>query len=388
MYRLKQQKSAYFDYAATTPVDSLVVDEMSPYWEAGGLFGNPSSIQHSFGTRANEAIDYARKRVAASLGASLREVFWTSGATEANNIAIQGAMRVAQKPISNLITVATEHHAVLDPANYLKAHGAQVEILPVSASGLLDIDRLEDALRISKKALVSIMWVNNETGVLQNIASIANLCKAYGAFLHVDATQAIGRVPINLRKVPIDLLSCSAHKVYGPKGVGALFVRRGVPLEPLYLGGGQEMGIRPGTLPVPLIVGMGKAFDLGIKDMKKSEKTISVWHERVTESTRSCGGAKVNGALGSKIPHILNISFDGIERDLASAFQRTAVSNGSACTSAKTRASHVLMAMGLSKKRALASIRISFGRFTSDKEVNVLIDEIASIITKLRGRRI
>ena len=387
MHRLKKQRTAYFDYAATTPVDPLVVKEMEPYWEPEGIFGNPSSVQHGYGTRAAEAVEFARKRVAALVGAGSGQIVWTSGATESNNIAILGIMRAPRKTPARLITVATEHHAVLDPAKRLRASGILVDILPVGATGLLDLDRLANALRNGGGTLVSVMWVNNETGVIQPVSEIARICRKHRALLHIDATQAIGKLPVNVRKIPVDLLSCSAHKVYGPKGIGALFVRRGVSLEPVYSGGGQERGIRPGTLPVPQIVGMGKAFELATKGLKKPQREIPAWHELVRDVANDLGDAKMNGAPKSKVPHILNISFDGIERDLASAFSKAAVSNGSACTTAKTEASHVLMSMGLSKRKALASLRISFGRVTTDKEVEMLVAELVEKVSKLRGRK-
>lgn len=383
MHRLKKGQVAYFDYAATTPTDPRVLEAMLPYFGPDGVFGNPSSVQHGFGTAAAEAVEIARKRIALVAGVKPSEVIWTSGATEANNLALRGVLGSEAKKPRKLITVATEHLSILDTAKALRKEGFALEVLPVRRNGLIDLDRLETLVR-STKSLVSVMWVNNETGVIQPIDKIASICRAAGAIIHVDAAQAMGKTSINIKKIPVDLMSLSAHKVYGPKGVGALVVRRGITLKPLASGGAQERGIRPGTLPTPLIAGMGKAFEISAKEDNKQVKQIDAWHKHTSKFINELDDAKLNGDSKNKVPHILNASFGGISTSLLSSLPKLALSNSSACTTQKTTASHVLMAMGLSKFQALNSLRISFGRFTTDDQVNQMIAEIGNIVSNIR----
>ncbi len=377
-------RPAYFDYAATTPADHRVLDEMLPHFGPDGAFGNPSSVQHRHGTAAAEMVESARRRVALAVGARPAEIVWTSGATEADNLAIRGALRAPARRTRRLVTVSTEHLAVLDTARAMRKEGFAVDVLPVNRMGMVDLDRLRSLVRAAP-ALVSVMWVNNETGVVQPIGQIAEICKAAGALLHVDAAQAAGKVDISIKRIPVDLMSLSAHKVYGPKGIGALVVRRGTALQPLASGGGQERGLRPGTVPAPLAVGMGKAFEIQAKERDRLAKSASTWHDRVAGLVESLGDARINGERAGKVPHILSASFGGIGRDLLAALPGVALSSSSACTTEKVATSHVLTGMGLTKSQALASLRVSFGRFTTDAEVDLLAGEISRAIPALRG---
>lgn len=382
MHRLNPDSVDYFDYAATTPVAPEVLDEMLPYFGPDGVFGNPSSVQHEHGIAASEAVETARKRVALLTGARPGEIVWTSGATEANNLAIRGTLGAAKRPL-RLVTAETEHLTVLDVAKSLRKEGVELDVLPVNSKGLIDLDRLQSAVRAAP-CLVSIMWVNNETGVLQPVSEIASICKAEGAILHVDAVQAVGKTDVDVTNIPVDLMSVSSHKVYGPKGIGALFVRRGVSLKPQMYGGGQERSVRPGTLPVPQIVGIGKAFHMQIKERTPNAMTISALHDRVVEFLKSLGSCRINGDQASKVPHILNVCFDGISGSLLAAMPKFAMSTSSACTTQKTVVSHVLRGMGLSKAQAMNSVRISFGKFTTDNQVSRLMQGFETAVTKLR----
>ena len=352
-----------------------------PFWGAEGMFGNASSVQHSYGSEASDAVEMARKKMALLVGARLSEIVWVSGATEANNLAIQGVLKAPAKKPRRLVTVCTEHNAVLDVAKAARQDGHQVVVLPVNSKGIVNVDKLHEHIR-DGKALVSVMWVNNETGVIQPIEEISQICQKCGALLHVDAAQALGKVRIDLRKLPLDLMSLSAHKIYGPKGIGALFVRRGVALRPLCWGGGQEKGLRAGTLPVPLIVGMGKAGELVSKEWKKQHTQATRWHDSVIATVREIGGQS-NGDCSKKVPHILNISFEKASGSLIGTLKHIAVSNGAACSTAKVTASHVLRGMGLKKSIAMNSLRISFGRFTTDDDVQMLIRELRRNIPRL-----
>lgn len=375
---------AYFDYAATTPTDPRVISEMLPYFGLDGDFGNPSSLQHKFGIAAANAVEHARRHIALATGTRPGEVIWTSGATEANNLAIRGILSTPTRQARRLITQATEHPAVLDTARAVRQGGAQVEILPVNRKGLIDLDQLH-RLVAAEPALVSIMWVNNETGVTQPIADIAHICRTNKAILHVDATQAAGKIAIDVRRVPLDLMSLSAHKIYGPKGVGALIVRRGIKLQPMVTGGGQERGLRPGTIPTPLIVGMGKAFEIMRKDRKADTQCAVQWNKRIASFVSNLGEAVIHGDPNHRVPHIISVSFGGISGDLVSSLTRVAVSNGSACATHKVAPSHVLMGMGLSRAQALSTIRISLGRFTTEDSVELLLAELGKAVANLRG---
>lgn len=372
----------YFDYAATTPVAPEVLDEMLPYFGPDGDFGNPSSVQHRHGHVASEAVETARKRVALLIGSRPGEIAWTSGATEANNLALRGVLGAAKRPLK-LVTAETEHLTVLDVARALRKDGTELEVLPVSSKGLIDLDRLRSMVRRAP-SFVSIMWVNNETGVIQPISEIASICKEAGAILHVDAVQAIGKEEVSVKKLPVDLMSVSSHKVYGPKGIGALFVRRGVSMQPLMFGGGQERGLRPGTLPVPQIVGMGKAFHMQLKERAKNAASIDIWHSKVVKFLASLGDIKFNGDHAAKVPHILNVCFGGVSGNLLAALPGVALSTSSACTTQKTMVSHVLRGMGLSKTQAMNSVRISFGKFTTDEQVDRLLQSFEKAVAKLR----
>ena len=380
MHRLK---TVYFDYAATTPADERVVEAMAPYWKFGGVFGNPSSIHHSYGTEAARAVEMARKRVARLIGAQAREIIWTSGATEANNLALQGCFRPGNKPPRRLITASTEHSSVLDTAKAVRDKGVDVDVLPVDRNGRVDLERLEQAISRGD-ALVSIMWVNNETGVIQPVEEISRLCRKAGAVFHIDAAQAIGKTPVNIQKVPADLISLSAHKVYGPKGIGALFVRKEAGVSPIMWGGGQEKGLRPGTLPVPMIVGMGIAFDILRQEASVFNKQAAIWHARLAATIEGLGDSQINGGKVEKVPHIMSVSFKNLEETLIPCMTKVAISSGSACATAKTTISHVLRSMGVSRNMALSSLRISTGRHTTDQDIEVLERDLINAVTKLR----
>ena len=357
---------------------------MLPYFGNDGAFGNPSSVHHSYGTEASDAVEDARRKVARLIASRPGEIIWTSGATEANNLAIRGALNSSSGKLRGLVTVATEHSSVLETAKVMEREGHKVEILPVSSNGVVDLRKIQQAIN-GGKVLVSMMWVNNETGVIQPVQEVAKLCGQQGALLHVDAAQAAGKIDVNLKNIHIDLMSLSAHKAYGPKGIGALFLRKGVSIDPLVSGGGQEGGLRPGTLPVPLIVGMGEAFDLLRKEWKPLAKCAAVWNNKLIERVQELGEGRINGGGASKVPHILNISFKNLRENPAFSMKRTAVSNGSACATTKATASHVLRGMGLSRELAMHSLRVSFGRTTTDAEVEILISELSGVITKLRA---
>ncbi len=381
MHRLKP---VYFDYAATTPVDERVVEAMTPYWKLGGTFGNPSSIHHPYGTEAANAVEMARKRVARLIGAEAREIIWTSGATEANNLAMRGCLQAGTKSPRQLITVATEHSSVLDTAIALRKEGMDVKVLPVDRNGLVGLEELERVIS-EGDALVSIMWVNNETGIIQPVEEISSLCRKEGAILHIDAAQAIGKTPVNVQKVAADLVSLSAHKVYGPKGIGALFARKGIKINPIMHGGGQEKGIRPGTSPVPMIAGMGMAFDILRREASSFNKQAANWHARLTSTIEGLGGSQINGGKAKKVPHIINASFKNLDETLIPYMRKVAISAGSACATKRTTASHVLRGMGVSRRMALTSLRISIGRFTTDSDIEILEQDLIDALSKLRA---
>ena len=376
-----KHKKPYFDYAATTPADPRVIAAMAAYWGHGGEFGNPSSL-HQSGVAASQAAELARKQVARQINANPGSVVWTSGATEANNLALQGFVRHPKNKCNKIITLATEHSAVLDTVRALRTQGCETVILPVKSDGLVDIAVIDKELK-KGRTLLSVMWVNNETGVIQPIEQIAKLCKRYKTVFHVDAAQALGKVAIDMKKISVDLLSISGHKVYGPKGIGALYVRPRTAIAPLLHGGGQERGLRPGTLPVPLIIGMGAACSILTKEWKNENAKIEKLHDRILSSLKKDTKIKVNGGIGNKVPHILNVRFDGTRGELLPHMANVDLSSGAACSAAKIGISHVLRAMRLKRQAAQSSIRISLGRFTSKADVDNLLHRARSAVAKI-----
>jgi cysteine desulfurase len=375
----------YFDHASTTPVDTRVVREMCAYLEMDGQFGNPASTTHGFGWEAAEAVEAAREVVADTLGADPREIVWTSGATEADNLAIKGLFEAmaASTGRNKIVTLASEHKAVLDPVQYLRSHaGADVVVLNPLPSGLIDFDAL-DAVLDQSTLLVSVMAVNNETGVIQPLAEIARRTHAQGAYLHSDMAQAIGKIDTDVAQLGVDLASLSAHKVHGPKGVGALYVRRSQfrVAEQMH-GGGHERSMRSGTLPTHQLVGMAAAYRLGQDEGPEDRLRLQRYRQQVLEALAKLGGVRVNG---EGVPHILNITVDGVEAEpLMAAMPEIAISTGSACNSATLEPSHVLRSMGLSRQEGLSSLRVSFGRTTSDPDIIALIDALTRAISGLR----
>ena len=374
----------YLDYSATTPVDPRVVDAMVPW--LGKCFGNPASRSHAFGWEAEKAVETARAHVAALVGADPKEIVWTSGATESNNLAIKGAANFYKGKGRHIVTLKTEHKAVLDTFRELERQGFEATYLDVQENGLVDLAALEAALR-DDTVLVSVMFVNNEIGVVQPIEAIGELCRSRGIVFHVDAAQATGKVDFDLSTLKVDLMSFSAHKTYGPKGVGALYVRRKprVRLEAQMHGGGHERGLRSGTLPTHQIVGMGEAFRIAREEMATELPRIREQHQRLLDGLSSIEATYVNGDLVQRVPHNLNISFAYVEGEsLIMAIKDIAVSSGSACTSASLEPSYVLRALGRNDELAHSSIRFSIGRFTTDEEIGYAIELLHRKIGKLR----
>jgi len=375
----------YLDYAATTPVDRRVASKMIPYLT--DFYGNPASRSHAFGWAADEAVELAREQVCALINADPREIAWTSGATESNNLAIKGAAHFYRDKGKHLVTVATEHKAVLDSMRELEREGFEVTVLPVLESGLIDLDRFSAALR-PDTVLASVMFVNNETGVIQDIAAIGAICRAKGVLLHVDAAQAAGKVAIDLQTLPVDLMSLSAHKIYGPKGIGALYVRRKprVRIEAQMHGGGHERGMRSGTLPTHQIVGMGEAFWLAHKCMATDNARIAALRERLWAGLSKMDEVVLNGHPTQRAAQYLNASFNYVEGEsLLMGIKGVAVSSGSACTSASLEPSYVLRAMGRSDELAHSSVRFSIGRFTTEAEIDFTIEQVTSVVARLRA---
>ena len=374
----------YMDYAATNPVDPRVVDAMIPWLREH--FGNPASRSHAWGWEAEEAVEKARQYVAELIGADPREIVWTSGATESNNLAIKGAAHFYQSRGKHLITVKTEHKAVLDTMRELERQGFEVTYLDVQEDGLLSMAALEAAVR-KDTILISVMFVNNEIGVVQDIAAIGAMCRAKGIVFHVDAAQATGKVDIDLQTLPVDLMSLASHKTYGPKGIGALYVRRKprVRLEAQIHGGGHERGMRSGTLPTHQCVGMGEAFRLAKIEMAEDLKRTKVLHDRLLAGLQNLEQVFVNGHLTQRVPHNLNISFNFVEGEsLIMGIKGLAVSSGSACTSASLEPSYVLRALGRSDELAHSSLRITIGRYTTEEEIDYAISTIKHNVNKLR----
>jgi cysteine desulfurase len=372
------------DYSATTPVDPRVASMMIPYLTE--KFGNPASRSHAFGWEADEAVELARTQVAALVNADPKEIIWTSGATESDNLAIKGAAHFYQGKGKHIITMSIEHKAVLDTVRELEREGFSATYLDPEPSGLLDLEKFKAALR-PDTVLVSVMLVNNEIGVVQDIAAIGEICRDKGILFHVDAAQATGKVAIDLQQLKVDLMSFSAHKTYGPKGIGALYVRRKprVRLEAQMHGGGHERGMRSGTLPTHQIVGMGEAFRIAREEMASENERIRMLRDRLLNGLKAMEEVHVNGDMERRIPHNLNLSFNFVEGEsLMMAIKDVAVSSGSACTSASLEPSYVLRALGRSDEMAHSSIRFSIGRFTTVEEVDYVIELLKNKIGKLR----
>ena len=376
----------YLDYSATTPVDPRVAEKMMQCLTLDGIFGNPASRSHRFGWQAEEVVDEARNHIADLIGADPREIVFTSGATESNNLAIKGIAHFYQKQGKHIITCKTEHKAVLDPCRYLEGEGFEVTYLDPQPNGLVTLQQLEAAMR-DDTILVSLMHVNNEIGVIQDVAAIGELCRARKIFFHVDAAQSVGKIAIDVEAMKIDLLSMSAHKIYGPKGIGALFVRRKprVRLEAQMHGGGHERGMRSGTLPTHQIVGMGEAFRIAKLEMTDEEARILTLRDRLWQGLKDIEEVYINGDLERRVPGNLNVSFAYVEGEsLIMALKDLAVSSGSACTSASLEPSYVLRALGLSDELAHSSIRFSIGRFTTEEEIDYTVKLLNESISRLR----
>ncbi|MFZ2302307.1 MAG: IscS subfamily cysteine desulfurase [Gallionella sp.] len=374
----------YMDYSATTPVDPRVAEKMIPYLTE--KFGNPASRSHAFGWEADAAVELAREQVAALVNADPKEIVWTSGATESNNLAIKGAAHFYQGKGKHIITMHIEHKAVLDTVRELEREGFSATFLDPEPNGLLDLDKFKAALR-PDTILVSIMLVNNEIGVIQDIVAIGEICRDKGILFHVDAAQATGKVVIDLQQLKVDMMSFSAHKTYGPKGIGALYVRRKprVRIEAQMHGGGHERGMRSGTLPTHQIVGMGEAFRIAREEMVQENERIRMLRDRLLKGLMAMEEVHINGDMEHRVPHNLNLSFNFVEGEsLMMAVKDVAVSSGSACTSASLEPSYVLRALGRSDELAHSSIRFSIGRFTTVEEVDYVIGLMKSKIGKLR----
>ncbi|WP_025386137.1 IscS subfamily cysteine desulfurase [Legionella oakridgensis] len=378
----------YFDYMATTPVDPRVIEQMIKYLGPDGHFGNPSSKTHSYGQTAAKAVERARMQIAEVVGAYPEEIVFTSGATEADNLAILGSARFYQRKGRHIITMVTEHKAVLDSFHQLEREGFEVTYLKPKEDGLLDMSVLEQSLR-SDTILVSIMHVNNEIGVVQDIQSIGMLLQGKGIIFHVDAAQSAGKLELNLRELAVDLMSFSAHKNYGPKGIGALYVRQKprIRLQPLSFGGGHENGMRSGTLPTHQIVGMGEAFTLSETCRQSEQSRILHLREQLWQGIKHLPGIRLNGHIQQRIAGNLNISFTGVDGEsLLMALNELAVSTTSACSSASSQPSYVLRALGLSEELAYSSIRLSLGRYTTEEHVKHAITVICKAITTLHEK--
>ncbi|TAK94110.1 MAG: IscS subfamily cysteine desulfurase [Aquabacterium sp.] len=374
----------YMDYGATTPCDPRVVDAMIPWLREH--FGNPASRTHAYGWEAEEAVEKARVQVAELIGADPREIVWTSGATESNNLALKGAAQFYKTRGKHIITVKTEHKAVLDTVRELERQGFEATYLDVKEDGLLDMDVLKAAIR-PDTILISVMFVNNEIGVIQDIETVGKLCREKGIIFHVDAAQATGKVDINLATLPVDLMSLASHKTYGPKGIGALYVRRKprIRIEAQMHGGGHERGMRSGTLPTHQIVGMGEAFRIAKEEMAAENVRIKALRDRLLAGLQGIEQIFVNGDLDKRVAHNLNVSFNYVEGEsLIMGIKGIAVSSGSACTSASLEPSYVLRALGRSDELAHSSLRMTIGRFTTEEEVDYVVNTLKDRVAKLR----
>ncbi|MGB1762305.1 IscS subfamily cysteine desulfurase [Alloalcanivorax xenomutans] len=377
-------QAVYLDYAATTPVDPRVVEAMMRFLGPDGTFGNPASRSHLYGWLAEEAVENARRQVADALNADPREIVWTSGATEANNLAIKGVLE--QRGGGHVITSATEHKAVLDPCGWLEGRGVEVTYLAPEPDGRITPRAVEEAMR-EDTVLVSIMHANNETGVINDIGAIGALCRERGVLFHTDAAQTMGKLPLDVRETTVDLVSLCAHKIYGPKGIGALYVRRhpDVRVAAQIHGGGHERGMRSGTLPAHQIVAMGEALSLAMASRDEENERIAALRDRLWDGIRTLPGVSLNGAGAPRLPGHMNVAFEGLEGEmLLTALTGVAVSTGSACTSASLEPSYVLKAMGVSDSLAHGSLRFSVGRFTDETQIDTVIQNVTQVVTRLR----
>ena len=383
---MSTQSTIYLDYASTTPVDPRVASKMMEFLTPEGEFGNPASRSHRFGWKADEAVEEARSHVANLVNCDPREIVWTSGATEADNLAIKGVARFYKNKGNHIITSKIEHKAVLDPCRQLEREGFEVTYLDPDDGGLISAESVKEAIK-DTTILVSIMHINNELGTVNNLEKIGSIVREHGAFFHVDAAQSTGKIKIDLSNTPVDLMSFSAHKTYGPKGIGALYVRRKprVRLEALIHGGGHERGMRSGTLATHQIVGMGEAFRIANSEMSKDHKKVNKYHQEFIEKVKEIDHVYINGDTDNKVPNILNVSFNFVEGEsLIMGLKDIAVSSGSACTSASLEPSYVLRALGRKDELAHSSIRFSFGRFTSDDDVKNTLDILGNVVHRLR----
>jgi cysteine desulfurase len=383
---MSTQSTIYLDYASTTPVDPRVASKMMEFLTPEGEFGNPASRSHRFGWKADEAVEEARSHVANLVNCDPREIVWTSGATEADNLAIKGVARFYKNKGNHIITSKIEHKAVLDPCRQLEREGFEVTYLDPDEGGVISPESVEDAIK-DTTILVSIMHINNELGTINNLEKIGEIVRQKGAFFHVDAAQSTGKINIDLSNLPVDLMSFSAHKTYGPKGIGALYVRRKprVRLEALIHGGGHERGMRSGTLATHQIVGMGEAFKIANEEMPADHKKVNKFHQDFLEKVKEIDHVYINGDLDNKVPNILNVSFNFVEGEsLIMGLKDIAVSSGSACTSASLEPSYVLRALGRKDELAHSSIRFSFGRFTSNDDVKNTLDILGNVVHRLR----
>jgi len=384
---MSERRPIYLDHHATTPVDPRVLDAMLPFYR--GDFGNASSATHQFGWRAEAAVEDARERIASNLGASPEEIVFTSGATESNNLAIQGLLNPSVSERRKLVCVATEHPSVLESCRAVEARGHDLDVLAVDSSGRVCPEEVAELLD-DKTALVSVAAANGEIGVLAPIGEIGELCRARGVVFHSDAAQAVGKIPLRVDELAVDLLSFSGHKIYGPKGVGALYIRARSPrirLQPLFAGGGQERGLRPGTLAVPLIVGLARALEICLDERDaEAERLSKLRGELRWRIEEGVGGSVVNGDWDSRLPGNLNMSFAGVDGDrLLLALSDLAISSGSACSSASPVPSHVLMALGRSKEEARASLRFGLGRGTTGEEIEYAAERVIAEVRAERG---
>lgn len=376
----------YMDHHATTPVDPRVMEAMLPFF--AGKFGNAASVTHIFGWEAQEEVEKARRAIAEFLGAEPKEIVFTSGATESDNLALKGTMRANAHRGNHLVVSAIEHNAVLDSAHRLAAEGFDVTVLPVTGDGFVDPDSVRQTLT-ERTVLISVIAASNEIGTIQPIRAIGRLARERGIYFHTDAAQALGKIPINVNDDHIDLLSMSGHKIYGPKGIGALYVRRHRPrvkLAALLDGGGHEQGLRSGTLPVPLIIGLARALTLGGKLMETESARLATLRDRLLRAIiAALGGVSVNGGMNPRLPNNLNLAFEGIDAEAAlTTMKEVALSSGSACSSAEVEPSHVLKAIGLSDELASGSIRFGLGRWTTEDEVDYVAGRIVEVVGSLR----
>ncbi len=375
----------YMDYQATTPLDPRVLDAMMPY--LGDKFGNPHSVSHPFGWEAEARVEKARAQVAALIGAEAREIFFTSGATESNNIAIKGVARRHRERKNHVVTVVTEHKCVLGSARALESEGFSVTYLPVGGDGLIDVDALDDAIT-ARTALVSVMAVNNEIGVIQPLEEIGAICRRRGTLLHTDAAQAVGKIALDVEALAVDLMSVSGHKIYGPKGIGALYIRRRprVALTPLFSGGGQERGIRPGTLSPALCAGLGAACEIAAREMAAEQDRLGALFRKFLDGVRAgLDGVRLNGDERARFPGNINLSFAGVDGDVLMAEMRDlAVASGAACASATAEPSYVLRAIGLEAPDIASAIRFGIGRFTTEAEIEFAVKTVVDNVSRAR----